>query len=91
MKQLVWTEHVLNDEMLDDRFWPRTLAVAEIGWSPDEKRNFEDFTLRVAQQGERLNNMGIHFHPSPEVEWIESEKSNKPGSVFSDFEPGEVN
>ena len=83
----VWTEHVLNDEMLDDRFWPRTLAVAEVAWSPGEKRNFERFTERVAQHGLRLSHMGVHFHPSPEVEWLEVERANQPNTVFSGFSP----
>lgn len=83
----VWTEHVLNDEMMDDRFWPRTVAVAEVAWTPEAERNFSDFVERLAKQGKRLNEMGIHFHPSPEVEWTESEKASNPNTVFSDFDP----
>ena len=83
----VWTEHVLNDEMLDDRFWPRTIAVAEVGWTDESKRDFSNFTERLAAHGDRLNQMGIHFFPSPEVDWAEAELANQPSTVFSDFSP----
>lgn len=65
----VWTEFVINEEMLDDRFWPRSIAVAEIGWTSEKNRNFEDFTERLEQHGERLKEMGIHFYKTPEIEW----------------------
>lgn len=81
----VWTEHVLNDEMLDDRFWPRTLAVAEVGWTPEPQRNFQNFLGRVAGQGKRLNNMGIHYFDTPYVEWGEKGITAEAGSVFSGF------
>lgn len=83
----VWTEHVLNEKMMDDRFWPRAVAVAEVAWSPDSQRNFSDFTKRLSKHGKRLNEMGIHFHPSPEIDWVDSEKASIPKTVFSEFEP----
>ena len=83
----VWTEHVLNDKMMDDRFWPRTLAVAEVGWTPEPRRDFSNFIVRLSKHGERLNQMGIHFHPSPEVEWTASKKAATPNTVFADFDP----
>lgn len=85
----VWTEHVLNDEMMDDRFWPRTLAVAEVAWTSENKRNFIDFTGRVSVHGERLNEMGVHFFPSPEVDWTPLKKAKEPKTLFSGFIPAE--
>ena len=85
----VWTEFVLNNEMMDYRFWPRILAVAEVAWSPLETRDFKDFTDRVAIHGDRLNAMGIHFHQSPEVKWNEGIKNPIPNSIFSGFRVSE--
>lgn len=83
----VWTEHVLNDKMMDDRFWPRTIAVAEVAWTNNSKRNFEDFTERLAAHSDRLNAMGVNFHPSPEVQWRDSNRAEKSNTVFSNFNP----
>ena len=83
----VWTEHVLNDSMMDDRFWPRLVAVAEVGWSKEENRNFDDFTNRLQKHETRLRNMGIRFHPSPEVPWATKSKViMDPKNVYADFE-----
>lgn len=73
---------MLNDQMLDDRFWPRTLAVAEVGWTAENLRNFSDFKDRLKYHGLRLQQMGIHFHPTPEIEWETRKIGEKPISGF---------
>lgn len=83
----VWTEFVLDNEMMDNRFWPRATAVAEISWTVDSLLNFSSFTSRLADQGKRLNYMGIHFFYSPEVAWKDPLLANDPYSVFKGFMP----
>lgn len=83
----VWTEFVINEEMLDDRFWPRTIAVAEIGWSSEEDRDFEDFKRRLAEHGDRLSNLGVHYFRTPEVNWGTKEISEDGQTLFSGFMP----
>ena len=83
----VWTEFVLDQHMLDNRFWPRTLAVAEIGWTPPDMRNFQDFLLRTGAQGGRLGEMGIHFFLTPEIQWSATEVEANPTGVFAGFLP----
>ncbi len=83
----VWTEHVLNEQMLDDRFWPRTVAVAEVGWTTPEKLEYQDFLNRLQEQAPRIRLMGINHHPTPEIKWDETEVSANASSVFSGFKP----
>ena len=81
----VWTEKVLSNEAADDRFWPRSIAMAEVGWSLQENRNYDDFLNRLGSHGQRLENMKVNFFRSPEVEW-----NNESGAgVFSDFMPAQ--
>ncbi len=87
----VWTEHVLNEDMMDDRFWPRTIAVAEVGWTAQDTRNFDNFKERLARHGTRLKKMGIHFFPTPEIDWGPGKVSAKPHSIYSEFIPGDKN
>lgn len=82
----VWSEYVLNNETMDDRFWPRSLAVSEVAWRGENKKDFSNFVARVSKHGERLNEMGIHFFRSPEVEWKVTSNPKTPSTVFSDFE-----
>ena len=44
----VWTEHIRTEERVEWMTWPRAAAVAELGWSPLERRDFADFRSRVA-------------------------------------------
>ena len=79
----VWTEMVLSDSALDDRFWPRSIALAEVGWSKTENRKYKDFLNRLGKHGERLDRMKVDYYRTPEVNW-NSERSN---GVFSGFIP----
>lgn len=83
----VWSEFVITDERMDDRFWPRSLAVAEIGWTAPEKRDYQDFFQRVQQQVNRLNAMGIHYHQTPGIDWRQGERSDQHNDVFAGFMP----
>ncbi|TXE10734.1 family 20 glycosylhydrolase [Gelidibacter salicanalis] len=61
----VWTELVLTDAMLDNRLWPRLMAVAEIGWSASHD-DFEDFTNRLRAHQSRLDALNIAYFTLPE-------------------------
>ncbi len=79
----VWTEMVLSDEAADDRFWPRSIAMAEVGWTKDENKDYNGFLKRLGAQGLRLDFMDVNYFRSPEVEWNSDPKKG----VFSDFMP----
>jgi hexosaminidase len=87
----VWTEMVHNNKAMDNRFWPRVVAVAEVAWTPDSRLNFSDFTGRLASQGNRLRAMGVNYYSSPEVEWGAGEIAANAGTVFSGFMPEYIN
>lgn len=80
----VWSEFVLTDEMMDNRFWPRTIAAAEVAWTPQDQRDFESFSQRLGRHGNRLRAMNINFFRAPRIEW--GSEKDIPG-VFSNFSP----
>ena len=80
----VWSEFVLTDEMMDNRFWPRAIAAAEVGWTSGEKREFQDFQQRLGKHGDRLRALDINFFRSPGVDW--GPEKEVPG-VFSNLNP----
>lgn len=65
----LWTETIVTVDDLDTMLFPRLPACAEIGWTPREKRRWEEYRLRLANHGERLAAMGIKFYRSPQVAW----------------------
>lgn len=60
-----WTEHVQSNYLLEYLALPRLIAIAETGWSPAEKKNFDDFCRRITADSILLNynnyEYGRHF------------------------------
>nr|HAD51010.1 beta-N-acetylhexosaminidase [Algoriphagus sp.] len=65
----LWTETVVNRDDLEYLVFPRLAAIAEVAWTPTEKRNWESFKKRIAIQGKRWELRDINFYKSPKVEW----------------------
>lgn len=56
-------------EHADYKIWPRLAAIAEIGWTPQERRNYEDFSSRLdLDYYRRLEANGTNFRiPVPDA------------------------
>ena len=64
-----WTEYIKDEKHLEYMMFPRALAVAEIGWTPQEERSWEDFKPRMNANIPVLQRMGINtFTLSDEIE-----------------------
>jgi hexosaminidase len=57
----LWTEHVRTEEWAAYMTWPRAAALAEVGWSPAERRDYADFQRRLPLEFDRYRALGIHF------------------------------
>jgi hexosaminidase len=57
----LWTEHVRLDEWASYMTWPRAAALAELGWSPAERRDFADFQRRLPLEFDRYRALGMYF------------------------------
>jgi hexosaminidase len=67
----MWTEHVPTPAILDRQVWPRLCALAEVGWTPAEQRNWSDFRARMELHAKRLATAGVQGNI---VEQVEREK-----------------
>lgn len=64
-----WTEYIQDEKHLEYMMFPRALAVAEVGWTPQEERSWEDFKPRMNANIPVLQRMGINtFTLSDEIE-----------------------
>ena len=62
----IWTEHA-PQERVDWQVFPRLCALAEVGWSPKDRRNWNDFTARMETHYRRLDTLGVqYFLPPPQ-------------------------
>ncbi len=63
----LWGEYLYTAQAYEYRAYPRLLALAELTWSPREKKNFEDFTRRLNNAYVRMDAYDINYHiPLPE-------------------------
>ncbi len=56
-----WTEHVGTDDVLEYLAFPRLMAVAEAGWTPQSLRNFDRFVERMRADTTMLNYNGYQY------------------------------
>jgi hexosaminidase len=62
----MWAEQ-LNPETVDSRVWPRTMAVAERFWSPQNDRDVSDMYRRLRINSLKLEDVGLRHISGPQV------------------------
>jgi len=64
----MWTEWVRNIRELDWQTFPRLIAFAETGWTPNEQKNFKFFKFRLENLLNRLDLLGVHYAKKEEYQ-----------------------
>jgi hexosaminidase len=57
----LWTEHVRTDERAGLATFPRAAALAEVGWSPGARRDWDDFLARLGASLGHYRLLGVPF------------------------------
>jgi hexosaminidase len=65
----LWSETIRNITAAEYLAVPRLPAIAEVAWSPEARRSWNDFRVRLAAHGPRWNLMGINFYRSTQIPW----------------------
>lgn len=65
----LWAETLIRRQDYEFMAFPRLTAVAEVGWTPQSRRDWNDFRRRVGAQGARMAALGINFARVPGVSW----------------------
>ena len=65
----LWSETLGNINDVEYLAFPRLAAIAEVGWTAQSRRNWEDFRERLGAQGPRWRALGLNFYASPQVPW----------------------
>lgn len=62
-----WSEYMYDEAKRDYMIFPRILAVAEIGWTNLDRKDYKDFERRIENAYVRLDGHAINYHiPQPE-------------------------
>ena len=57
----VWTEYIQNAAQVEYMAYPRATALAEVLWSPQEGRDYQDFTDRLPFFLRQLDELGVSY------------------------------
>jgi hexosaminidase len=76
----IWTEHIRTEERVEYMTFPRAAAVAELGWSPEDRLSWSGFRSRLPQQMKRYEMLGIRAHQAPGGDGIGGDATPAPTS-----------
>ena len=63
----VWSEYLYTNEIREYMTFPRAIAIAEIGWTNNDRKNFDDFARRINNAYVRMDGHNMNYHiPMPE-------------------------
>jgi hexosaminidase len=57
----LWSEFVDNPNLLEYMVYPRMFAIAETGWVPAQKKDFNGFLSRLEIVKKRYDAIGINY------------------------------
>lgn len=64
----VWTEYMPTQEQVEYMVFPRAIALAEVGWTPADKRVWQDFKKRLQKHYLLLQRLHVNYYrPSYDV------------------------
>jgi hexosaminidase len=65
----LWSETLANIRDFEFLAYPRLAALAEVGWTRQQDRDWDDFRKRLGAQGPRWTALGVNFYRAPEIPW----------------------
>jgi len=73
----LWSETISDIDELEYLAFPRAIGYSELNWTTQENRNWENYKVRLANQGPYLDRMDVKYYPSPLIDWKKSKYSYK--------------
>ncbi|MGH7679664.1 MAG: beta-N-acetylhexosaminidase [Gemmatimonadaceae bacterium] len=65
----LWAETIRNMTAAQYLAMPRLPSIAEVGWTPQSARNWDEFKVRLARHAPRWRLLGINYYASPQIPW----------------------
>lgn len=67
----LWTETVTNMDELEYLVFPRLPGYAELSWTDESKRDWNEYKVRLGKQKSRFEIMGVDYYQSKMVPWTD--------------------
>ncbi|MDO4881278.1 MAG: beta-N-acetylhexosaminidase [Capnocytophaga sp.] len=57
----LWTEYIKTPEYAEYMALPRMTAIAEVGWTPEKDKNYDNFKTRISSIRKILDQMNVNY------------------------------
>lgn len=81
----LWSEYLTTPQRVEHAAFPRAAALAEVLWSPPERREWNDFVARLPAQFERYRTLGVAFADSAFEPHIVASQATGAGQIRVDI------
>jgi len=71
----LWTETIQTLEDIEFMLLPRLAGYAEIGWSPESERGWDEYRIRLGSHGPRWDAMNVNYYRSQRIPWAFEESA----------------
>ncbi|MFC4122843.1 family 20 glycosylhydrolase [Nonomuraea zeae] len=96
VESALWGEFIRRLAQAQYYSYPRLIATAEVGWTPQAQRDYTGFTTRLSKIGGRLTVQGTNFFPTAGVPWrveilgppVTAEAGRPTGATWTVTAPG---
>ncbi|WP_282918186.1 glycoside hydrolase family 20 protein [Porphyromonas macacae] len=83
----LWTEYVVDEKHAAYMIWPRALALAEVLWTPKDKKDFDNFLSRANVHTAKMLEKGINAFPLKNIDLrMEVDTLKKEIRIYADTE-----
>jgi hexosaminidase len=84
----MWTHIAVTERAIDYQIYPRLLALSEVGWSPQQSRDWSGFDHRLRSELPRLQALGVTYRDPQAVgikvgEWSGQDLAGETPRVFN--------
>jgi len=59
----IWTEYIAAPQQVEYMAYPRAVALAEVLWTPKDKKDYADFIQRLQIHSKRLDRLNVNYCP----------------------------
>lgn len=59
----VWLEYMSTANQVDYMVFPRAIALSEVGWTPQSRKNWHDFHSRLQKHYQLLQQFNVNYYP----------------------------
>ncbi|MEH6680943.1 MAG: family 20 glycosylhydrolase [Sediminicola sp.] len=73
----LWSETISEIGELEYLAFPRIIGYAELGWTTDGNRDWENYRVRLGNQAPYLDRMDVKYYPSTLIDWKKSKYTYK--------------